>query len=691
MDPILRSEGGVWIGWSGSKEKDPPEALELLQREQSCLAVDLPADVAEKFYEGYANQALWPLFHSFTSRLKFDPDSWQAYIEANQRFCAAVVEQFQDGDRIWVHDYHLMLLPGMLRQKLPHAAIGFFLHIPFPASDIFSILPRGEELLEGLLGADFAAFHTHVHVQHFRRSLRRLLGIESAVDRVPHGGGELRLQALPIGIAPDDFLGQLHTPEAEEQFQRLMSQFQDKKLIVAVDRLDYTKGLPERLRTYQRLLQSTPDLVGKVVLLQVAVPSRENIESYQELTSEVHELITRINGKFGTTDWAPVVYLHRGISRAELVALYRAADVAWVAPLRDGMNLVAKEFVACKPEGDGVLVLSAFAGAAAEMGEALLVNPLDEERTAAAVTRALDMHDAEKRERMEALHERVIRNNVFVWGERFLAGLDEAVRNRVDRAGQRPQPLDTNALVRSYQDAKQRTLFLDYDGTLTSLVARPEHAVPSDRLRGLLTALASDTANQVFVLSGRRASDLEQWLGGIPRLGLAAEHGAICRQPERGWEGRSAEPEWKQTVRPILEHFVERIPGSFIEEKEFALVWHFRTAESEFGDWVAMELVTMLDGMLAETELRAYQGSKIVEVKPMWANKGSFVRDILSGDDGAAFVLAIGDDRTDEDMFSELPETAWTVHVGDGTSKARYYTPNTSAVLDLLERLVAGA
>jgi trehalose 6-phosphate synthase/phosphatase len=688
MDPLLKRAGGVWIGWSGTPGEVPAEALELLRQEQSCIAVDLPADILEKFYEGYANQALWPLFHSFTSRLQFDPECWEAYIEANRRFCAAVINEFQPGDRIWVHDYQLMLLPGMLRERLPDAAIGFFLHIPFPDSDIFAILPRGEEVMAGLLGADLLSFHTHLHLQHFRQSLRRLLGTESTVDRLEVPGREVRLQALPIGIAPDDFLEYRDHPETQEQLQKLRRQYSGRKVIIAVDRLDYTKGLPHRLRTFRRLLSTDPELVGKVVLLQVTVPSRENIESYQTLRSEVHELISEINGQFGTPDWVPVVYIHRGISRPELVAVYQFADVAWVSPLRDGMNLVAKEYVVCQPEGHGILVLSSFAGAAAEMGEALLINPFDEERTASAVARALAMGDEEKRDRMRALHERVVRNNVFVWGDQFLALLDEAASKRRERAPETPPSLPVPELVHAYQQAAARLLLLDYDGTLVPLTARPQEAMPSDHLRQLLAHLTSDGANDVIVVSGRRTADLQRWLGQVPRLGLASEHGARWRLPGSDtWQGRSAETEWKNTVRPILQHFVDRTPGSFIEEKEFALVWHYRTAETEFGEWLATELVAMLEGMLAETELRAYRGKKIVEVRPMWANKGSLVNELLPEYANAGFILGIGDDRTDEDLFAHLPGNAWTIHVGGGPSRAAYSIADTSHVRELLLQL----
>ncbi|MFL6451595.1 MAG: bifunctional alpha,alpha-trehalose-phosphate synthase (UDP-forming)/trehalose-phosphatase [Bryobacteraceae bacterium] len=691
MDSILKGTGGVWVGWSGISGDTPPEATELLRKEQSCIAVDLPADVQEKFYEGYSNDALWPLFHSFTSKLQFRGDYWEAYREANRRFCHAVIDEYQPGDRIWVHDYHLMLLPNMLREKLPEAAIGFFLHIPFPASDVFAVLPRGEELLQGLLGSDLIAFHTHQHLQHFRQSLRRLLGIESTVDRMDALGREVRLQALPISIAPQEFIETARTPETTEQLERLRAQYKNQKVIVAVDRLDYTKGIPERLRTLDRLLRENTNWHGKVVLLQVAVPSRENVETYRLLRSQVHELISSINGQFGTPDWVPIVYIHRNISRPELTAVYQLADVAWIGSLRDGMNLVAKEYVACHEDGRGVLVLSAFAGAAAEMGEALLINPLDEERTAGTVLRALNMSDDEKRERMTALHRRVVRNDVFAWGERFIGLLEEAAQMRNARSSEEPPLLPSARLIDSYREATKRLLLLDYDGTLVNFAARPHDARPDEELKRILTRLTSHEANQVYVISGRKAADLDRWLGSVPNLGLSAEHGARWRMPSSvQWQGRKADTKWKDSVGPILQHFADRTPGSLIEEKEFALVWHYRATEPEFGDWLATELVAMLEGMLAETELRAYRGHKIVEVKPMWANKGSFARELLSPYSEADFVIGIGDDRTDEDLFTELPGWAWSIHIGSGPTKARFRIPDTREVRRLLQQLTTG-
>jgi trehalose 6-phosphate synthase/phosphatase len=352
------------------------------------------------------------------------------------------------------------------------------------------------------------------------------------------------------------------------------------------------------------------------------------------------------------------------------------------------MNLVAKEYVACHGDGRGVLVLSSFAGAAAEMGEALLINPLDEERTSSTIIRALNMSDEEKQERMTALHRRVLRNDVFAWGERFLTVLDEAATMRNARTSEEPPPLPILDVVASYRSAAKRLLLLDYDGTLVRFASRPYEARPDEELKRLLAAMIADNGNQVYVVSGRRASDLEHWLGSIPNLGLSAEHGARWRAPgSLTWQGPQADTNWKESVRPILQHFVDRTPGSLVEEKEFALVWHYRGTEPEFGDWLATELVAMLEGMLAETELRAYRGHKIVEIKPIWANKGAFARGLLPAFSEGDFVLGIGDDRTDEDLFTQLPPWTWSIRVGGGPSKARFSLGEVREVRRLLQQL----
>jgi trehalose 6-phosphate synthase/phosphatase len=695
MNPLLGKIGGDWIGWAGDGGgEDSQERGAILAgwaETDHCFAVNLPKDVAAGFYEGYANQTLWPVFHNFPTQLKFDAKDWEAYVEANRIFCEAVVARYQPNDLIWVHDYHLMLLPQMLRDKLPDAAVGFFLHIPFPSSEIFPVLPRREELLEGLLGADLLAFQTHGHLQQFRAALLRVLGMESKIAQTAVGSRPVRLEALPIGIAPEEYTDLLKNDEATaRQYAEWVSRYQGRKVVLAVDRLDYTKGVPERLRAYAYLLRSSPELKEKVVLIQIAVPTREAIDTYQDLRTEVNRLAGEINGKLGTPQWTPLVYINRSIERSELVGLYKLADVCWVGSLRDGMNLVAKEYVACKAEGDGVLVLSEFAGAAAEMGEALLINPFDEERTAATIKRALVLDEQERQLRMTALHSRVLRNDVFHWGERFLAALQDAVSERGRYIDTQPQKLRPSEVRDAYLGANRRLLILDYDGTLVPFAKRPQQAAPPPVVLDLLSALANDPKNLLVLMSGRSAENLDRWFGKIPELCLVAEHGAEIKTPSAStWESLRPQPptDWKPTVMPILEHFVDRTPGSFVEEKKSALVWHYRMAEPEFGEWLANELVAMLEAMLAETELRAFRGEKIVEVKPVWANKGEALARLLRDFPDPDFLFAAGDDRTDEDLFERLPNHAWTVHVGAGPTRASLVVADFLTLRRVLELL----
>jgi trehalose 6-phosphate synthase/phosphatase len=692
MNPLLQRNGGDWIGWAGDssdQDQDRKAILQDWEQKEHCFAVELPADVATGFYEGHANQTLWPVFHNFPSQLKFDAKAWDAYVEANRLFSMRVVERYRPGDLVWVHDYHLMLLPQMLRDQLPDATIGFFLHIPFPSSEIFPILPRREELLEGLLGADLVAFQTHGHLQQFRSALLRVLGTGSKITEVAVGGRAVRLEALPIGIAPEEYTYLLNQDETTARhYAEWVARYRGRKVLLAVDRLDYTKGIPERLRSYAHLLRTSSDLREKVILIQIAVPTRERIETYQDLRTEVNRLVGEINGKLGTPNWTPLVYINRSIERSELVALYKLADICWVGSLRDGMNLVAKEYVACKAEGDGVLVLSEFAGAAAEMGEALLINPYDEERTASTIERALNLEGAERRQRMKALHARILHNDVFRWGERFVTSLQESVSERGRYSGTQPKRLPADEISQAYRRASHRLLILDYDGTLVPFARQPWQAAPGPALIRLLTRLAAEPSSRVVLTSGRTAGDLDRWFGAIPGIWLMAEHGAELKSPLQGsWEPlrSSVSNDWKSKVMPILEHFVDRTPGSFVEEKKYALVWHYGMAEPEFGVWLANELVSMLEAMLADTELRAFSGEKMVEVKPVWANKGEALEGLLTPSGPPDFLFAAGDDRTDEDLFERIQNNGWTVHVGPGPTRAAFVVPDITVLRRVLE------
>ena len=680
MAPLMEKSDGLWLGWPGDALPDEPKGRATLMREwekkHGYVAVEIPPKVSRSFYEGYANDTLWPLLHGFPTRVVFDPESWHAYENANERFADAVIGRLRPNDLIWAHDYQLMLVPQMIRKKRPEARIGFFLHIPFPSSEVFRIVPEREALLLGMLGADAIAFQTHTDLHNFRRSLLQVLGFDSRMDQVEVHNRTVRLEALPIGISTNQW-EELSTNDAgvRKRIAELDERHHGRKLMISVDRLDYTKGIPERMRTFGRLLQSSPEWRGKVTLVQVAVPSRERVPAYAELRREVAELVGEVNGDFGTPEWQPVVYLRRSINTEELAALYSAADVAWVGPLRDGMNLVAKEFVACQHGRDGVLVLSEFAGAAQELGEALRINPYDRERTAATIVRALEMDQAERSERMAALHERVRRNDAVAWAERFVSSLNSATESsRRTMKQDRPTP-DPIAMRVAFDAAPERLILLDYDGTLVPIAQRPQDATPPPALHRLLKRLSSLPDTTVGVISGRTREDIEGWFGDIPGLWLAVEHGALVREPGgNDWQSLRGGTTigWKDRVRPVLEQFAASAPGSWVEEKELALGWHYRQADAEFGAWLAHELISTLEQLLGGTELAVLHGNKIVEVRYAWANKGEVAAQLRARARRGSFVAAIGDDRTDEDMFRRLPRNAWTIRVGNGSTMARF-------------------
>ena len=662
--------GGLWIGWPGALDGLPPDAREDVDRRLAGLRlvpVPLSADEIARYYEGYSNAVLWPLFHYVVSRLPEKVRDFDAYESVNARFADAVASRYQRGDLVWVHDYQLMLVPAMLRERIPDARIGFFLHIPFPSSETFRLLPQRERILEGLLGADLLGFHTAGFVRHFASSVLRLLGATAEVDRIPWRSRQVALGVFPMGIDAAQFSELAQSPEVEELAESTRAP--GEQLLVGIDRLDYTKGLARRLLAFEELLRAHPELHTKVRLIQVAVPSRENVEAYRQLREEVDGTVGRINGEFATPSWSPIHYLHRGLSQREVVALYRAADAVLVTPLRDGMNLVAKEFVASRPDGDGVLVLSEFAGAAAELSEALHVNPYDIESTAETLHRALTMPPDERSTRMAILRERVMSYDVHRWVRAFLARLERAAAVNKEAPALSPPAAVRDAIERA-RAARRLVLLLDYDGTLVRFAPTPDLAAPDRALLDLLRRLASRPRTEVHVVSGRRRNTLERWLGSLP-VGLIAEHGFWTRRPGGAWVGAELPPApWHDPVLAILRDFCQRTPGSLIEEKTAGFAWHYRTADPEHGAAQAKELTLYLSTVLSNVPVEILSGEKVIEVRPHGINKGRAVAHVLAEAAPETLLFAMGDDRTDEDLFVALPEGSIAVHVGPSPSRA---------------------
>ncbi len=683
--------GGLWIGWSGAPEElTAAQHAELDQQlaAMRLVAVPLTLDQVTRYYEGFSNGVLWPLFHYLLDQVPLHVRDWDAYVEVNERFAEKVAEQYEPGDLIWVHDYQLLLLPDLLRKRLPDARIGFFLHIPFPSEELFRTLPERDRLLRGMLGADLVGFHTPGYLRHFATSVTQL-GLTVEIDRVQLSDREVRLGVFPMGIDAASFAALAENPAVQTEVKALRGD-ESVRLLVGVDRLDYTKGIPRRLLSYEKMLQTHPELRERVRLVQVAVPSRTGVEAYQEFRALVDGLVGRINGDFGTPRWVPVHYIYRSLSEEELVALYRAADVMLVTPLRDGMNLVAKEFVASRTDGDGVLVLSEFAGASWELPEAVQVNPYDIDGMADSAYRALTMGPEERRTRLAPLRVRVETYDVHHWAATFLEQL-ESITKRTAQPTHAPggAAAARQALLTRLREAEDLLVLIDYDGTLVPYTSTPDLARPDTALMELLEELARRPRTELHIVSGRTREALERWLGRLP-VALHAEHGFWSRSPDGSTWAPATEVtgEWREPALAILRDITARTPGSLIEVKSVALAWHYRMADQEAGARRANELRLHLGQLLSNQPVEILAGHKVLEIRPYGINKGRIVPPLTPERLASTTVLAIGDDRTDEDLFAAVPPDAVTIRVGPGSTRARFRLENVAAVRVLLRSLI---
>ncbi|MBM2802784.1 MAG: UDP-forming alpha,alpha-trehalose-phosphate synthase [Deltaproteobacteria bacterium] len=684
----------LWVGWPGSSvEADLRGKLirEALDRFQS-FPVFLSEEQMEQFYLGFCNATIWPLFHYFPSYVLYQPAYWEQYKRINQLFADALKTVLNPDDVVWVHDYHLMLLPRLLKALRPQLSVGFFLHIPFPSFEMFRLLP-GEwrrEILEGLLGADLISFHTHEYTHHFLQSVLRILGHEHRLGQISAPDHVVKVDTFPMGIDFEKFAGAASEPETEREARQLMDTLAGIKLILSVDRLDYSKGILNRLEGYELFLETNPEYHGKVALLMVVVPSRIGVVQYDLMKRQLEELVGKINGRFGRVGWTPVLYQYRHVPFSSLVAFYSVSDVCLVTPLRDGMNLVAKEYVAARQDGTGVLILSEMAGAAKELPEAIIVNPNNRVEIAGALKEALETSTEEQQKRNRIMQRRLRRYNVSRWADDFLSSLlgMREVQSRIES-----KLLSSSAkreVMARFKASQCRLLLLDYDGTLTPLARLPALAKPDGELIALLHRLTLDRKNSVVITSGRERRTLEEWFGDIA-LGLVAEHGAWLRPSGQSWQrAKTPQSEWKPEIVAVLETYADRLPGSFVEEKEESVAWHYRMADPEQAELRAPELVDHLLNLTAKIDLQIVQGNKVVEIRRSGVDKGSAASFWLSGNKHD-FVLAMGDDTTDEDMFKALPASAVTIRVGIIGTHAHYNIRNWAEVIDLLGALARTA
>ena len=680
-----------WIGWPGIDLEDcsgdQVSSAQRRLRKENFYPVGLSAREVEDYYHGFCNEVVWPIFHYFVQYATYKKKFWDSYIEVNGKFARAILDVARDGDRIWIHDYHLMLVPDMVKKELPDSSVGFFLHIPFPSSEIFRLIPWCREIIEGLAGADLIGFHTFDYVRHFAESVRRILGHEHSLGSFIIGEREIRTDTFPMGIDYRKF----SSAAKNSAVRRRKNEFRDllgagRKIILSIDRLDYSKGIPERLRAFDLFLRENPQVKDKAVLILVAVPSRTEVSRYKMLKNEVDNLVGSINGRHGTIAWNPIHYMYRSFGFEELISLYLAADVLFLTPLRDGMNLIAKEYVAARQDRTGVLILGEMAGTAQELSEAVIINPNDLQATSRALETALAMTRAEQKKRMATMQSRLRRYDIGRWTADFMERLDEVKARQAKMFSRRLGSRLAGELVGKYKSAARRLFLLDYDGSLVSFKDNPGDLKPDRRLRSALRTLSSSGKNELVIISGRDRKTLAGWLGDVTN-GLAAEHGLWIRRRE--WKKIDFVSDgWKEEIRPILEVFVDRTPGSLVEEKDFSLAWHYRKVDPALSGVRVGELKDMLSHITANMEIGVLEGNKVIEIKGSFINKGKAASHWLRARKWD-FILSVGDDWTDEDIFEQLPEDAYSIKVGFGASKARYRVSSTDEARSLIFSLAA--
>jgi trehalose 6-phosphate synthase/phosphatase len=652
------------------------------------VPVELTARDVQLYYTGFSNGVLWPHFHYLLDRVPIEGADWDAYIRVNRLFADAALPAARAGHLVWVHDYQLMLVPELIREQVPEARIGFFLHIPFPAPDVFRLLPWRTELLKGLLGADLVGFHTAAYSRHFAIALRQLLDVEVSGEHAWFRGRPIRIGSFPMGVDVARFETLGNSPAVARRLDSIRRDVGARDLLVGVDRLDYTKGIPRRLLAFERFLARYPHRRETVRFIQVAVPSRGEVSEYRDFKRTVNEIVGRINSTTSTIGSVPLHYLHRSVSDDTLAALYRAAAVMLVTPLKDGMNLVSKEFVATRTDEDGVLILSEFAGAADELGDALIVNPYDIDVVATAIETALTMPADERRTRMRSLRQRVSASTVHDWVRRFTRELELQSRSSVDL----PTVLTGERMLRlatELQQAPRLALLLDYDGTLVRVEDTPDLARPDAALIRLLDTLARCPTVDLHIVSGRGRTTLEEWLGQLP-LTLWAEHAMWRREPKVGtWQAAfEHDPAWKVVVQQVMQRAVSRTPGSVVEDKGDTLAWHYRLSDPLYAEEEAARLRTAIADVFPYGDIEAIVGRKVVEARPAGAHKGLAVA-AVRGEIAGVRLVAIGDDRTDEDMFAAaLAAGGVAISVGDHDSRARLHVTGTADVRRFLEMLV---
>ena len=675
-DTLTGSDNKVYhiqrIGWTGEQAPDH-EQREQLSRELKASRQQIPVFLDEseihEYHDGFCHTSLWPILHYLSGSADYQQQWFESYRRVNERFADMVAERYRPGDIIWVHDYHLMLVPQLLRERIPEARIGFFLHTPFPSYELFRCHPNRTELLTGMLGADLIGFQTFGYLRHFRSTVLRLLGIESDIDQIVRDDSTTAIGVYPVGVKTE----MIAQARASEDYQKCLKEYREtfagKRIVLSVDRLDQSQGIQKKLRAIEKYLAEHPAERENVMFILLVSATGAHSGDVRKLVHDIEHAVGRINGRYSRVDNIPVHYLNRWVPFIELCALYNLADVALVTPLMDGMNVIAKEYIANKEDADrGILVLSEFAGVSEELFNAIRVNPYNTDEVSAAIDRAIRMPAEEQRKRLDSMLERIAGYDAKYWATSFLRDL-EASRDTPD---DRTRALDKSIIKRFREPNTRKALFLDYDGSLREFVDSPEDAVPSEELLAIFRNFDQRDDLDVYIVSGRDQNFLEKHFGSF-NVTLVAEHGFFFKRPGKKWETMVGDIDlsWKETIARIFEFYSMSTPSTKVEEKHSALVWHYRQADPEFGAWKAASLIGELTETISNLPVSIHQGQKIVEVSSQHVSKGMAVARFMN-ENKYDLMLCAGDDRTDETMLYFDDDHVITVKIGDKDTDAAY-------------------
>ena len=697
MDSVHQGKNSLWIGWPGiasdSIDDDSYKPLINSLKKLNYYPVSLNKKEIDDFYYGLPNKCIWPLFHYFIEFSRFDEKYWDSYVEINKKFSEIVINNIEKGDIVWIHDYQLLLCPKMIKDIRPDVTIGFFLHIPFPSFEIFRIFPWRVQLIEGILGADLIGFHTYDYQRHFLSSVKRILKYEVSFNKVSLPSREVTVNTFPMGIdynkfhdAANDHMDQKNKERSELKKQLELHRKGDDggKLILSIDRLDYTKGVINRIKAFDVFLTDHPEYREKVRLVMLTVPSRSDVPEYKKLKKETDEIVGRINGKHATVNWTPIWYYYRAMDFEDLIDLYMTSDIAMISPVRDGMNLVAKEFIATRVNLDGVLILSEMAGASKELFEALLVNPFDLNSMADSIYKALTMSLDEQKERNRSMQKRLRRYTVQRWANEFMRALNSVIKID-DTHTIKIETAQKINIKKSFENSSKRLIIIDYDGTLVEFNENPELAIPDENLINLIKDLNKKTDTHVAIVSGRDKKFLNKWFGKIP-ITLIAEHGHYQKVNNEDWTKKlKVSNLWMEDLIPLIETFTDRTPGTFIEKKKNSLVWHYRKSDPELASDRVVEFKTVLTSLISE-ELQVLDLNKAIEIISVRINKGVAISELFKNN--YDFIICMGDDISDEYMFNTLPEDSFSIKVGNKNTNAKYYIQNPLEVRKLLKSII---